>query len=96
MTQATVTKRERTCISCGAKSDKLTLMRIVRRADGSVESDPTGRIPGRGAYVCSVDCLTKALASRKLQRALKTNVTDDDAERIASAVRSAAIEASIR
>ena len=51
MTQATVTKRERTCISCGAKSDKLTLMRIVRRADGSVEFDPTGRIPGRGAYV---------------------------------------------
>lgn len=69
MTEA-AKKRIRTCVGCGKQSDKVELMRIVRTEDG-VEFDPTGRKPGRGAYVCSKECLVKAYTARKLQRALR-------------------------
>ena len=82
----TTTTRERTCIACGAKSDKRALMRIVRAADGTVSFDGTGRKPGRGAYICSLDCLEKALKARKVQRALKCNVTDEDLSSVREAI----------
>lgn len=75
-------KRQRTCVGCGSKSDKLAYLRVVKSSDGTVSFDPTGRKPGRGAYVCSIECLDKALKARKLQRALKTNIGPDDVERI--------------
>jgi predicted RNA-binding protein YlxR (DUF448 family) len=28
------------------------MTRLVRRADGSVAADPTGKAPGRGTYLC--------------------------------------------
>ena len=35
--------------------------------------DPTGRLAGRGAYVCQdTDCLTKAIDKGALSRALET------------------------
>ena len=57
-------------------------MRIVRMADGSVRFDATGRIAGRGAYVCSAKCLDDALAARKLQRALRCGINRSDADRV--------------
>jgi len=45
----------------------------VRTADGSVIIDPTGRMPGRGAYVCDQEsCRTQAITKGALGRALKT------------------------
>ena len=72
-------KRQRTCVGCGLKSDKVELMRIVR-IDGAAKFDVTGRAAGRGAYVCSKECLEKALANRKLQRALKCAIEKEDAD----------------
>ena len=70
------TKRQRTCIGWGA------LHRIVRNGEGLVSFDPTGRLAGRGAYVCSEDCLAAARKTRKLERALRCKVTDEDYERV--------------
>ena len=67
-------KRQRTCIACGSKADKVKLYRIVRKADGAVAFDPSGRMPGRGAYVCSAKCLESAVKKRKLQHALRCEV----------------------
>lgn len=80
-------KRVRTCIGCGKQSDKVTLMRIVKASDGTVSFDETGRKPGRGAYVCSAECLDTALKAKKLQRALRGNVGQDEAALIAAQVR---------
>ena len=77
------TVRLRTCISCGEKEDKRGLLRIVRKADGSVAFDSTGRCPGRGAYVCSFACFEKAVAGKRLNRALKTQVSKEDYAQIA-------------
>lgn len=75
------TKRERSCIGCGAKAQKAALYRIVRASDGSVRFDERGNVPGRGAYVCSKSCFDKAVAGGKLQRALRAPLGREDAER---------------
>ena len=79
---AQTTKRQRTCIGCGATLGKGALHRIVRNGEGLVSFDPTGRLAGRGAYVCSEDCLAAARKTRKLERALRCKVTDEDYERV--------------
>lgn len=84
----TVVKRARTCVGCGQQSDKLTLMRIVRTSEG-VAFDASGRASGRGAYVCSSECLEQALKTRRLQRALRCPIEKEDAESIAGSIAEA-------
>ena len=74
-------KRMRTCVGCGAQMPKMQLLRIVRTQDGPV-LDASGRMPGRGAYVCNASCLEKAAKGGKLQRALRTAVNRDDYQRL--------------
>lgn len=69
-------------MGCGKQADKVTLYRIVRKADGSVAFDATGRAPGRGAYVCSAECLSDAFGKRKVQRALRCAINEEDQKRV--------------
>lgn len=85
-------KRIRTCIVCGSHQGKTTLHRVVRTPEGAVEYDPTGRAAGRGAYICSSECLKKAFASKRLDNALKMKVDQQDKERIAESIRQALVE----
>ena len=53
-------------------------MRLVRTPDGTVTVDPTGRLAGRGAYVCHTEaCLDKAIAKGALSRALRAQLPAD-------------------
>lgn len=46
-------------------------------ADGTVCVDPTGKMPGRGAYLCGEkDCLSLAIKHRKLGRALRCEIPE--------------------
>lgn len=66
----------RTCIGCRLASDKKTLTRIVRSPTGEVRIDPTGKAPGRGAYLCGAkECLKQAAKGKKLARALRCEVS---------------------
>ena len=76
-------KRQRSCIGCGKQAGKASLLRVVRTSSGSVAFDPTGRAPGRGAYVCSVACFERARAAHKFDRAFRTKLTEQDYEKIA-------------
>ncbi len=50
-------------------------MRLVRRSDGQVAVDRTGRIPGRGAYLhAAPECLELARKKRAVERALGVSV----------------------
>jgi len=50
----------------------------VRTAAGLVAIDPTGRLPGRGAYLCrDAACWTTAGRKRALEHALKTSIPAD-------------------
>ncbi|KEO82973.1 RNase P modulator RnpM [Tumebacillus flagellatus] len=68
----------RKCVGCQEMKPKRELIRIVYNATaGSVDLDPSGRKPGRGAYICrNVHCLTPARKKKALDRSLKTSVSD--------------------
>ena len=67
---------ERTCIGCGQKKEKNSLIRIVHAQDDTFSIDPTGRKNGRGAYIChDPECLEKAIKRKALDRAFKVTVS---------------------
>jgi predicted RNA-binding protein YlxR (DUF448 family) len=67
--------RPRTCIGCGTESPKRGLIRVVRKPDGGFAIDPTGRAPGRGAYLCvNIECVKEARRRKALSRCLKVEV----------------------
>lgn len=62
---------QRTCVACREVNDKKALIRVVKTPEG-VCIDPTGRMPGRGAYLHDTkECWEKALKRGALTRALK-------------------------
>lgn len=68
----------RTCVSCGAKSAKRSLLRIVATPDEGVDVDASGRANGRGAYVCrDGSCGPSGLQRGRVEHALRTRMTDD-------------------
>ena len=70
---------QRTCVACGTTTDKRALIRIVRTADGIV-ADSTGKLAGRGAYVCGESaCWDEALTKGRLEHSLKAKLSADDA-----------------
>lgn len=72
----------RTCVICREKENKRQLTRIVRTEQGVV-IDPTGKMNGRGAYLCEKpDCWQRAANTDILSRALRTRLTDADRDRL--------------
>ncbi|GAB4320542.1 MAG: YlxR family protein [Dehalococcoidia bacterium] len=70
----------RTCIGCRQHAGKRDLVRIVRTPTGDVRIDPTGRAPGRGAYIHSNRaCWEKALKGATMNRTLKITLSTEDA-----------------
>lgn len=68
----------RTCVACRSEAPKQALVRIVRAPDGRALLDVTGKLPGRGAYIClNSECLKKARKSGALSRALRTEITEE-------------------
>lgn len=68
---------ERTCIGCSSKKSKKELIRIVKDKEGNIQIDRTGKLPGRGAYICDdVSCLDKAIKSKRLEKAFETKIED--------------------
>ena len=53
---------------------KFELFRVVRMTDGNVQLDLKGKLPGRGAYLCSIQCMEKAIKARSLERMLGVSV----------------------
>ena len=69
----------RTCVICGAKTDKRELVRVVRNQAGSVNVDDTGKKPGRGAYLCHDRlCWEKALKKKRLDHTLRGPISSED------------------
>ena len=68
----------RSCVACRTARPKRELIRIVRRPDGTIAIDGTGRQPGRGAYLCQdAACFDLAGRRRALAHALKTQIPAD-------------------
>lgn len=73
----------RQCIGCQTSKAKKDLVRIVKQKDGTILFDPSGKLNGRGAYICnSLECLDKAIKSKGLNRAFKMEISDDVYEQV--------------
>lgn len=65
----------RTCIACREVKPKKEMFRVVRTAEGEVLPDPTGKLAGRGAYICgSEQCMKKLSDKKLLNKAFSTAV----------------------
>lgn len=72
---------QRTCVGCRTVMPKRQLVRIVRTAEG-VQVDPTGKKAGRGAYLHDRRSCWEAGLHGSLARALKTDLTAAERERL--------------
>lgn len=65
-------------MGCNAKKDKKDLIRVVKNKDNEISIDKTGKMQGRGAYLCdNIECLNKAIKSRRLERIFETHIEDE-------------------
>ena len=75
----------RKCLGCCEMKDKRTLVRIVRSKEGVISVDLTGKMPGRGAYICrDVSCLNMAVKAKRLERAFSTKIEPEIYDRLRS------------
>lgn len=65
----------RRCTGCMEMKNKKELIRVVQSEGGTFSLDKTGKMPGRGAYVCqNAACLEKAHKHKGLERSFKAPV----------------------
>lgn len=77
---------ERRCIGCMQSRPKRELIRIVAAEDG-LHIDESGRMPGRGCYLCrSAECYQAALKKNAFGRSLKAEVSREQAQSIAEQI----------
>ena len=81
-------KPQRSCVSCRTVRDKNDLLRVVVTPEGDVVYDPTGKLAGRGAYLCrSEECITAELKkAAKLSKGLKKPLTEDEIKALAKSL----------
>lgn len=75
----------RKCAVCGEHFPKKELIRVVRKPDGEVVLDLTGKANGRGAYLCrSEKCLAKARKSGRLANSLSCAIDESVYDAVAA------------
>ena len=68
----------RQCMGCRERRAKKELIRVVRCTDGAVQLDFSGKLNGRGAYLCpDPECLKKAIRSKALDRSLEVPIPEE-------------------
>ncbi len=65
----------RQCVGCNEMKSKKEMLRILKTAEEEVILDATGKLNGRGAYLCkNEECLKKAIKQKGIERSLKMNI----------------------
>ena len=73
----------RTCIACRTEKPKRDMLRVVRNAEGEIRLDFSGKLPGRGAYICNSEGCVKRLKKQKLlHKAFSQDVSEEVYARI--------------
>ena len=74
---------QRQCMGCRERKAKKEMIRVVRTTEGTVSLDFSGKLNGRGAYVCpDMECLRKARKSRSLERCLEMEIPQEVYDRL--------------
>jgi predicted RNA-binding protein YlxR (DUF448 family) len=72
---------QRTCVGCHTVQPKRSMTRLVR-TPGGVQIDTTGKLAGRGAYLHNLQSCWEAGLKGALARALKTDLSAEDVDRL--------------
>ena len=76
---------QRMCIACRRVDAKRQLVRLVRTSPTTVVVDPTGKLAGRGAYLCDTrQCWELALRRGAIERALRVSLSESDQAALAA------------
>ncbi|MBO5869080.1 MAG: YlxR family protein [Oscillospiraceae bacterium] len=74
---------QRQCMGCRERREKKALIRVVRTPEGAVCLDFSGKLNGRGAYLCpDLDCLKKARKAKSLERSLDVSIPEEVYDRL--------------
>lgn len=81
-------KPQRSCVSCRTVREKKDLLRVVVTPEGDVVYDPSGKMAGRGAYLChNEECITQELKkAAKLSKGLKKPLTEEEIKALAQSL----------
>lgn len=64
---------------------KNELVRVVRTPDGNIILDKTGKLSGRGAYLCpKLSCFNKARKAKRFESALEVEIPAEIYEKLAA------------
>ena len=75
---------QRQCMGCRERKAKRAMIRVVRMTDGNVSLDISGKLNGRGAYICpNPECLKKAQKAKSLERSLEVPIPEEVYQRLA-------------
>ncbi len=76
---------QRSCVACRQVRPKGELLRVVRTPMGEVQVDESGKVAGRGAYLCRNErCVEQAIGQKRLGRALGVSVGPEVREEIST------------
>ena len=74
---------QRQCMGCRERKPKKEMIRIVRTPEGVVTLDFSGKMNGRGAYICpDPECLKKVQKSKALERSLEIEIPEEVYDRL--------------
>ena len=74
---------ERTCMGCNIKKPKKEFIRIVKSKEGNIDIDRTGKMQGRGAYICdNIECLEKLIKSKRLEKVFDMKISEEIYEKL--------------
>ena len=69
---------QRTCMGCNKKKDKKDFIRIVKNKDNEINIDRTGKMEGRGAYICDdINCLERVIKSKRLEKVFDMKISEE-------------------
>ncbi len=78
----------RTCVGCRTTRPKRELIRIVRDPQGELHVDSTGKLSGRGAYICpDIACFDAAVKGKRLEKALERPISPELVEELRQRVQ---------
>lgn len=76
------------CMVCRTRKPKGELIRIVKNKSGEISLDKTGKLDGRGAYICKDKaCIDKLLKTKALNKSYHINVSQEVYENILNEIK---------
>ena len=73
----------RQCTGCMERKAKNELIRVVRTPENDIALDFSGKMNGRGAYICkNSDCLSLAVKKKRLENTFGVSIPEEIFERL--------------